>query len=69
MRFRFPFGRRRRKADADASRSARQQRGKAHGGRSHPRRHAEPPDGDPIKNWESPEQQFLRQAGDPFLDG
>jgi hypothetical protein len=67
MRFRFPFGRRGRKADVP--RSARQQRGKAQSERSHPKRHAEPPAGDPIKNWESPDQQFLRQAGDPFLDG
>jgi hypothetical protein len=24
---------------------------------------------DPIKNWETPDQAFLRQAGDPFIDG
>jgi hypothetical protein len=28
-----------------------------------------PPQDDPIKNWETADQSFLRQAGDPFLDG
>jgi hypothetical protein len=68
MRFRFRFSRRGRKARADAPRSAREQRGRAQGRRSRPT-HAEARTGDPIRDWETPEQQFLRQAGDPFLDG
>jgi hypothetical protein len=31
-----------------------------------PRRRTGPPDDDPIKNWETQDQAFLRQAGDPF---
>jgi hypothetical protein len=33
------------------------------------RRRTGRPNDDPIKNWESQDQAFLRQAGDPFLDG
>lgn len=66
---RFRFSRRRRKTDPDARRSAREQLGKARGGRPRAKQRPEPPTGDPIKNWESPDQQFLRQAGDPFIDG
>jgi hypothetical protein len=64
---RFWFGRRNRKAKADKARSGHSGRGTKGSGR--PSRAAEPPDDDPIKNWETRDQQFLRQAGDPFLDG
>jgi hypothetical protein len=60
------FRRRDRKARADAPRSARGQLGKARGVRPRPKRDHSPPPDDPIKNWESQDQAFLRQAGDPF---
>ncbi len=69
MGFRLRFSRRGGEARTEVPRSARVQRGKAQARRSRPRRDAEARAGDPIKNWETPEQQFLRQAGDPFLDG
>lgn len=31
-----------------------------------PRQRRRPADDDPIKNWETNDQAFLRQAGDPF---
>jgi hypothetical protein len=60
------FNRRKRTAGADAPGSARGRLRAAHGARSHPKRHFGPPPEDPIKNWESQDQAFLRQAGDPF---
>jgi hypothetical protein len=63
------FHRRERTAKADAQRVARKQLKKARGGSARPKSHSSTPPADPIKNWESPDQQFLRQAGDPFLDG
>jgi hypothetical protein len=54
---------------ADSQRAARQQGTKARSGKPHPRRNRGPLPDDPIKNWESADQTFLRQAGDPFLDG
>ena len=55
---------RRNKHDDDPPRASRQQTDEAND-----RPQAEPPSDDPIKNWETPEQAFLRQSGDPFLDG
>jgi hypothetical protein len=60
---------RRRERKGGKPRSAREQVRNAHGGSPHPKRHNGPPRDDPIKNWESPDQSFLREAGDPFLDG
>ena len=61
---------RRRERKADRPRPAREQvrdaRSAAH---QRTKRQSGPPPDDPIKNWESAEQSFLRQAGDPFLDG
>ena len=50
---------------ADARGSARDQVRKARG-RPPRQKHSGPPTDDPIKNWESSDQAFLRQAGDPF---
>jgi hypothetical protein len=60
---------RRREHKADALRPEREQVRRARSDRSHPKGHSGPPLDDPIKNWESADQSFLRQAGDPFLDG
>jgi hypothetical protein len=60
---------RRREHNPDAPRPKREQVRRPRDDRSHPKRHSAPPQDDPIKNWESEEQRFLRQAGDPFLDG
>jgi hypothetical protein len=62
MRFRFRF----RKPAADPAQSGHEHAKGTHRGRPRPKRSAEPPGKDPIKNWETPDQQFLRQAGDPF---
>jgi hypothetical protein len=64
---RFWFSRRERKSEEP--RPAREQVRKTGRARPRPRRPSGPPADDPIKNWESEEQSFLRQAGDPFLDG
>jgi hypothetical protein len=61
------FGRRERKADRP--RPAGEQVKEARSARPRLKRHSGPPPDDPIKNWESTDQSFLRQAGDPFLDG
>jgi hypothetical protein len=61
------FSRRERKADRP--RTARAQVRKARSDHPRPNGHPGPPPDDPIKNWESADQSFLRQAGDPFLDG
>lgn len=34
--------------------------------RQRPKRHSGPAPDDPIKNWETVDQSFLRQAGDPL---
>ena len=60
------FSRRDRKA---APQSARDQLRKARGGRPRGKKASGPPPDDPIKNWETRDQAFLRQSGDPFLDG
>jgi hypothetical protein len=46
-----------------------QARGQGKKKQSRPNRRSKPPTHDPIKNWETPDQAFLRQAGDPFDDG
>jgi hypothetical protein len=61
------FSRRERKANRP--RPAGEQVRDARSARHRPKQHAGPPPDDPIKNWESADQSFLRQAGDPFLDG
>jgi hypothetical protein len=63
------FRRHKRTAREDAQRVTRKQLKKARGGAAHPKARSSAPPEDPIKNWESADQQFLRQAGDPFLDG
>lgn len=60
------FGRGKRKARGEAPRSAREQVRKARGGRPRPKRDSGIPSDDPIKNWETRDQAFLRQSGDPF---
>jgi hypothetical protein len=60
---------RRREHKPDPRPSKREQASRAHNAGSHPKGHSGPPSDDPIKNWESEQQKFLRQAGDPFLDG
>jgi hypothetical protein len=60
---------RRNKRDGDPPRGSRQQTKKAKGRPPGRRQPPEPPSDDPIKNWETRDQAFLRQAGDPFLDG
>jgi hypothetical protein len=42
---------------------------KGRDGRPHPKPHSAPPEHDPIRDWETPEQRFLAGNGDPFLDG
>jgi hypothetical protein len=64
---RFWFSRRDRKADKVGS--ARKQRKEARGARARNEERSGPPQDDPIKNWETADQKFLREAGDPFLDG
>ena len=55
------------KGKADGPRSARERTRFARGGdHPHPKQHSGPPSDDPIKNWESADQAFLRQSGDPF---
>ena len=56
----------RRKPKPGASGSARQRLAKARGGSPRTEKRAGPPPSDPIKNWESQDQAFLRQSGDPF---
>ena len=46
--------------------SARAQVRQARGTPARAKKRAGPPADDPIKNWESGDQAFLRQAGDPF---
>jgi hypothetical protein len=46
--------------------SAREQVRAARGKQARRRQRSGPPSDDPIKNWESGDQAFLRQAGDPF---
>jgi hypothetical protein len=46
--------------------SAREQVRKARGKPTRRKQRSGPPSDDPIKNWESGDQAFLRQAGDPF---
>jgi hypothetical protein len=61
---------RRRKRTANDLGSAREQRlRKARGVPPRGKKRASAASDDPIKNWESRDQAFLRQAGDPFLDG
>jgi hypothetical protein len=60
---------RRKKRNGDPQHPGRKQAKKTKGRPQGVRRRREPPAGDPIKNWETPEQAFLRQAGDPFIDG
>ena len=59
----------RRKRNGDPQPPSRKQAPKAKARPHNVKHRYEPPDGDPIKNWETPDQAFLRQAGDPFLDG
>jgi hypothetical protein len=62
---RFRFGRRASDEDADT----RKRGGKNARARDRAARRGRDRRADPIRNWESPEQQFLREAGDPSLDG
>jgi hypothetical protein len=55
------FSRRAAKSD-----SARERVRAARGKQSRGKKRSGPPSDDPIKNWESGDQAFLRQAGDPF---
>ncbi len=48
--------------DESAREQVRRARGKLPSGKKRPG----PPSDDPIKNWETSDQAFLRQAGDPF---
>ena len=65
MRFWF-----KRRGKSDPSQSSARRRSRTGGkGSSSPKRESGPPGHDPIRDWESPEQRFLREAGDPFLDG
>jgi hypothetical protein len=57
----------RRKPKADASGSARQRLAAARGGPARVKKRSGPPPADPFKNWESEDQAFLRQSGDPSL--
>lgn len=57
---------RRNKRGADPHRPGRKQAKQEKAQPQGTRRLPEPPAGDPIKNWETPDQAFLRQAGDPF---
>jgi hypothetical protein len=59
---------RRNKRNGDAQHPSRRQASKAKA-RPHDAKRSEPPARDPIKDWETPDQAFLRQAGDPFIDG
>jgi hypothetical protein len=58
----------RHKPKADPPRSASEQLRKARGLPPRVRKHPDLSD-DPIRNWETSDQAFLRQSGDPSLDG
>jgi len=60
---------RRNKRHGDPQPPSRKQATKAKARPRNVKQRPQPPAGDPIKNWETPDQAFLRQAGDPFIDG
>lgn len=57
---------RRNKGDDDRARVTREALRKERRKQARQGRRPDAPDDDPIKNWETPDQAFLRQAGDPF---